>query len=128
MQRRIARPLSMVLVRDWRTEQRHDAVASVLVHGALEAVHAFGEDRKEALQDRVPLLGIAVGEQFHRALEIRKQHGDLLALAFEGGLRLQDLVGEVFWSVGAWVALRSRDARERSDGRLLRRPHENIAL
>jgi hypothetical protein len=37
MERRPARPLRMVLVRDRRAEARHDAVAGVLVHGALEA-------------------------------------------------------------------------------------------
>jgi hypothetical protein len=32
------------------------------------------------------LLGISVGEQLHGALEIREEHGDLLALTFESGL------------------------------------------
>jgi hypothetical protein len=36
----------MVLVRDRGTEQRHDAVARVLVYRALEAVNALGEDRE----------------------------------------------------------------------------------
>ena len=40
---------------------------------------------------RVELLG-----QLHRALHVGEEHGDLLALAFEGGLRIEDLVGEVF--------------------------------
>ena len=31
-----------------RTEQRDDAVARVLVHGAFEAVHSFSEDLQEA--------------------------------------------------------------------------------
>ena len=43
---------------------------------------------RQALQYRVQelpgLLGIALGQEFHRALEIGKQHGDLLALAFQG--------------------------------------------
>ena len=41
------------------------------------------------------LLGIAVGEQLHRALEVGEEDRDLLALAFEGGLGGEDLLGEV---------------------------------
>ena len=33
------------------------------------------------------LLGVAVGQQLHRALEVGKEHGDLLAFAFQGSLR-----------------------------------------
>ena len=40
-----------------------------------------------------------MGRQLHRALDIRKQYRDLLALTFEYGLRLQDLVGEMFGGV-----------------------------
>ena len=78
----------MILVRDRRAEQRHDAVAGVLVDDALEAMHAVGEDLEEAVHDRAPLLRIELLGQLHRALHVGEQHGDLLALAFEGGLRL----------------------------------------
>ena len=40
VQRRITRALGMILVRDRRAEEGHDAVARVLVHRAFEAVHA----------------------------------------------------------------------------------------
>src|SRR5262249_12519941 len=56
MERRVARTLGMIFVRDRRAEQRHDAVARVLVHRALEAMDAVGENRKEAIQGLVPLL------------------------------------------------------------------------
>ena len=84
-----------------RTEQRHDAVAGVLVDGAFEAVHAFGEDLEEALEDAVPRFGIELLGQLHRAFDVGEQHRDLLALAFERGLGLQDLVGEVLGGVVA---------------------------
>ena len=103
--------LRVVLVRDRRTEQRHDAVAGELVDEALEAFDTVGQDAKEALHDlresfRIELLG-----QLHRALHVGEEDGDLLALApstglragFEGGLRLQDLVGEMFGRVGKGV-------------------------
>jgi len=41
---RVARPLRMILMRDRRAEERHDAVAGVVADGALEAMHAVGED------------------------------------------------------------------------------------
>ena len=50
VQRGVAGALRVVLMRDRRAEERHDAVAGVLVHGAFEALHAVGEDREEAVQ------------------------------------------------------------------------------
>jgi hypothetical protein len=46
---RVPGALRVVLVGDWRAEQRHDAVAGVLVHRPFEAVHAVGEDLEEAI-------------------------------------------------------------------------------
>ncbi len=61
---------------------------------ALVAMHG----RHHALQHRIEqlprLLGIAVGQQFHGALEVGKQDRDLLALAFQGTARGQDLLGK----------------------------------
>ena len=36
----------------------------------------------------------------HRALEVGEEHGDLLALAFEGALGGEDLLGKVLGGVG----------------------------
>jgi hypothetical protein len=44
-------------------------------------------------------FGISVGEQFHGPLEIGEKDGDLLALAFESGLRGENLLGEVLGGV-----------------------------
>ncbi len=103
MQRRIAGPLRMILVGDRRAEQRHDAVAGVLVDRALEAMHPVGEDLEEAVEDLVPIFRVELLGQIHRALHVGEQHRHLLPLAFESGLRLQDLFGEVLGSVGARV-------------------------
>jgi hypothetical protein len=43
------------------------------------------------------LLRIAVGQQFHGAFEIGKQHRDLLALALEGAFGGQDLLSKIGW-------------------------------
>src|SRR5262249_38802488 len=52
------------------------------------------------VEDLTRLLGVAVGEQLHRALQIGEEHGDLLALALEGALRRQDSLGEVLRRIG----------------------------
>ena len=44
--------------------------------------------------------GSRSAEQLHRALEVGEEHGDLLALALEGALRGEDLLGEVLGGVG----------------------------
>ena len=79
---RIARPHRVILVRQWRAEQGHDAVAHHLIDRALVVVDGVHHVREDRVQDLARLLGIAVGEQLHRALEIGEQDGDLLAFPF----------------------------------------------
>jgi hypothetical protein len=55
---------------------------------------------ENGIEDSARLLGIALGEQLHRAFEVGEEHGDLLALAFEGAPGGEDLLGEVARSVG----------------------------
>ena len=78
-----------------RAEQRHDPVAHDLVHRALEAMHAVGDNLEKILDDPEPLFGIEPFGEFHRAFDIREQHRDVLALAFQRESGLADLVGEV---------------------------------
>src|SRR5262245_38526000 len=40
------------------------------------------------------------------ALDVGKQHGDLFALAFQGGARGENLLGEMFGSIGEWRTFR----------------------
>ena len=81
----------MILVGERRAEQRHDAVAHHLVDGALVAVDRLHHALEHRVEERARLLGVAVGEQLHRALEVGEQHRDLLALAFERALGGEDL-------------------------------------
>ena len=83
-------------MRNGRTEERHDAVARVLVDRAFEAVHAFRQNLKKLLENAMPLFGAELFGEFHRALHICEENSDLLALAFERGLGLEDLVGQMF--------------------------------
>ena len=100
----------MVLVGERRPEQRHDPVAHHLVDGALVAVDRLHHAFEHRVEERPRLLGIAVGEQLHRALEVGEQDGDLLALALEGGLRRQDACRQVLGGVGngGWSWLRGK--------------------
>src|SRR5262249_41228053 len=114
MQRRVARPLRVVLVRDWGAEERHDAVARELVHRPLEAMHTRGENGEEAIDDVVPLLGIELLGKLHRALHISEEHGDLLSLALQGGTGAENLLGEVRRGIGCGRSLsESRSSRQR---------------
>jgi hypothetical protein len=104
--KRVAQPercvtgtLHVVLVRDGRAEERHDAVAGVLVDGALEAVHALGQDLEEAVEDAVPRLGVQPLRQLHRTLHVREEHRHVLALALERRFRAEDAIGQVFGRV-----------------------------
>src|SRR5262245_17359085 len=47
------------------------------------------------IEELACFLGISVGEQLHRPLEVGEEDGDLLALAFEGRPRVEDLLGEM---------------------------------
>src|SRR5262249_25192609 len=97
----------MILMSDRRPEQRHDAIAEELVDRAFVPVD-FGEHQLEGaghqpMDDfRVELL-----TERGETRDIHEQHGDLLALAFEGALRGKDLLGEVLGG----VRLRRRERR-----------------
>jgi hypothetical protein len=81
-------------------EERHDAVTHDLVHGALVMVHGLHHVLEHRVEELARLLGIAVGEQLHRALEVGEEDRHLLALALERGLRRQDFLGEMLGRVG----------------------------
>src|SRR5439155_22025655 len=62
-----------------------------------------GEELEEAAHDPVPVFGVELLGELHRALHAGEEDGHVLALAFEGGPRAEDLLGEVLRGVGAWV-------------------------
>src|SRR5262245_25609215 len=99
VQGRVAPPLRVVLVRDRRAEERHDAVAGVLVHRALEAVHPISEELEETINDPVPLLRIDLLGELHRPLDVGEEHRHLLALTLEHAAGAEDLLGEVLRGV-----------------------------
>jgi hypothetical protein len=64
----------------------------------MDRLHQPVEHRVEELPC---FLGIAVGGQFHRALEVGEENGDLFAFAFERGLGGEDALGEVLGRVSS---------------------------
>ena len=97
----------VVLMGQRGAKQRHDAIAHDLVDRAFIAVHGVHHAFQRRVEELPGLLGVAVGEQLHRALEVGKQHRDLLALAFQGTAGGQDLLGQIGGRVGegcrSWV-------------------------
>jgi len=63
----------------------------------MDGLHHVLQHRVEEL---ARLLGVAVGEQLHRSLEVSEENRDLLGLALQGGLGGEYLLGEVLGSVG----------------------------
>jgi hypothetical protein len=100
-----------------------------LIDRALIAMHG----RHHALQHRIEelpgLFGIAVGQEFHGALEVRKQHGDLFALTFEGTAGSENFLGKIRRRVGqrrAFLVWHGREARGSSGGSAS--PDQHLAL
>ena len=109
-----------------RGEERHDAVARVLIHRALEAVHTFAQNGKETVQNRVPGFRVHVTRKLHGSFDIREQHRDLFVLAFDRRAGMEDLVGEVLGGVvGDGARLRCRAS---SDWTETPQPGQNFAL
>ena len=124
------RPLGVTLVRDRRPEQRHHPVAEELVDRPFVVVHLVQDHLEGAVHDGVDVFGVELFRHRREARHVREQDRHLLALAFEGGLRVQNSVGEVLGRVRARVAfgrgrrhLRPRLARRRGCG-----PGERVVL
>jgi hypothetical protein len=78
-----------------RAEEGHDPVAHHLVHGALVTMYRLHHVLEDGVEELARLLGIAVGQQLHGALEVGKEDGDLLSLALENALRAENLLREM---------------------------------
>ena len=116
-QGRVARPHRVILVSQRGPEERHDPVAHHLVHRALVAVDRLHHALEHGVEQLARLLGIAVSEKLHRALEIREEDGHLLALALQCGLGGEDLLGEVLRR----IRVRSGELRGRGQSGAARR-------
>jgi hypothetical protein len=99
-QRRITGADGVILMRNRRPKQGHNAITHDLVHGAFVAVHG----RHHALQHRVEelarLLRVTVGKQLHGAFEVGKEHRDLLTFAIQHTAGGADLLGQMGGRIG----------------------------
>jgi hypothetical protein len=75
-QRRIAGPPGMLLMRQRGAKEGQNPIPHNLMHRGHHPL-------QHRLKELPRVLRIAIGEAFHRAFEVRKQHRDPLALAFE---------------------------------------------
>ena len=126
----VAGPYGVVFMGNGGAEQRHDAIAHDLVDGALVAVHRGHHAVEHRVQELARLLGVAVGQQGHGAFEVGKQHGDVLALAFEGGAGGEDFLRQIGRGVGQRGTLLGGGGRcgGRGRGASITRPDEDVAL
>ncbi len=125
-QGRIAGPHGMVFMRKRRPKQGHDAIAHDLVHRAFVAVHGLHHALQHGIEELPGLLRVAVGQEFHRAFEVGKQHRDLLALAFQGAAGGEDFLGEIRRRVGERDVLGWRCGGACSGGSA--RPDQHLAV
>jgi hypothetical protein len=102
LERRIAGAHGVVLVGDRRAEQRHDPIAHDLVDGPLIPVDRLHHSLEHRIEELSRLLGIAVDQELHRALQVGEEDRDLLALALECGLGGQNLLREMLRRVRPW--------------------------
>ena len=94
-------PPRAVFLGHGRTKQGHDAIAGVLVDGALEAVHLGGEQSKAVVHDLVHHFRVKVPGQGHEAGRLGEQHRDLLAFPFQRAARGENLLRQVCGRVRA---------------------------
>jgi hypothetical protein len=71
-----------------------------VIYRAFAAVNGLHHELEHGIKDLPRLLGVTVGKQLHRALQVGEEHRDLLALAFQRALGREDLLGEVLGGVG----------------------------
>jgi hypothetical protein len=104
----------MIFVCDGSTEERHDAVARVLVDRSFEPMHAFGQHFEESIENLMPNLGIDCIRELERTLQVYEQHRELFALAFDCRATAQDLVCEMMGCVVLWCCPFYRYLRDRA--------------
>src|SRR5215470_1788117 len=98
----VARSYRVVLMGNRGSEQRHDPVTHDLIDRALIAMDRFHHVLENGVEYPPGFLRVTVGQQLRRALEIGKQHGNLLAFAFERTPGSENLLGEVPRGVAVW--------------------------
>jgi hypothetical protein len=68
----VAGPHGMILMRQRRAKESHNAVAQHLIHRAFVVMHRLHHASEYRVKELPGCLGIAVGKQLHRAFEVGK--------------------------------------------------------
>ena len=89
----------MVLMRQ-RRKQGHDTITHDLVDGAFIAMHRLHHAFQHRVEELPGFFRIAVGQQLHGTSQVREQHGDVFAFAFERTTGGQNLLGQVLRCIG----------------------------
>ncbi len=84
-----------VLVRNRRSEQRHEPVAGVLVDSAFEAMNFRADQLEAALNDFMDLFGIKFLAERGVIREISEHDRHLAPLAFQRRASAQDFLGKM---------------------------------
>jgi hypothetical protein len=90
----------MVLMRQRRAKQGHDAVAEHLVHRAFKAMYGVHHNVDSWVEKLLGRFRIEALDEPGRVLDVGKEHGDLLAFACQGSAGGEDLLGQVGRRVG----------------------------
>src|SRR5262245_16392822 len=115
---RMNRAPRAVLMGDRRPEQRHHAIAGVLVDGALKPVHLGGDALEAAVDDLVHLFRVELLGNGRETREVGEKDRNLATLAFEGAAGGEDLLGQVLRGVRVrdWGLKRQREGCGGWDG------------
>lgn len=92
----------MILARDGRTEQRHDAVTLDAIDQPLVAVNRCHHCVDRWSKSLDGFLSIELADQGRRPGNVSEQNCNLLALSFPGSARRENLLGEVDRGVTIW--------------------------
>jgi hypothetical protein len=90
----------VILVGHRCAEQSHDPITHHLIDGAFVSVDGLHHQLENGIQELARLFGVAIGQQFHRSLEVGEENRHLFALALQCGLRVDDPFGKVLRRVG----------------------------
>ncbi|HUB46100.1 MAG TPA: hypothetical protein VMB73_14030 [Acetobacteraceae bacterium] len=97
---RMDRTARMILIGGGRAEQGQDAIARGLNHIAFIGLHGVDHQAQRRVDDGARLLGIEFHHQFDGSFDVREQHADQLALAFEHRVRRRPIVVDRYCRMG----------------------------
>ena len=117
--RRQRGPRRMVFIGERRAEDRHEAIAQELIHGALEAMHFGQRTRKEIREQGMHRFGAERTRERGRVHHIAEQYRDLFLLTAQGVSIGEDLLREMGWGV---IGRAVREFRRVRAGAAQRRP------